>query len=95
MVTTNRSDELNIDNVIAQLVNLADVDDFTAAEAIHAYCSLNHEGQWSKLYRLLSQSEFKPGPLWSEEYVDEFVLDLVSEAIARAEAEEEVVECKV
>jgi hypothetical protein len=86
---------MDINTLIAKLVEIADVDDFTAAEAVHAYCSLNHEGQWSKLYRLLSQSEFRPGPLWSEAYVDEFVLELVPEAILRVEAEEEVVECEV
>ena len=87
---------MDINAVITKLVEIADVDDFSAAEAVHAYCSLNHEGQWSKLYSLLSQSEFKPGPLWSEEYVDEFLLELVPEAISRVESDEAIAEwCEV
>ena len=43
---------------------------FDVAEAIHCYCSLNHSGQWSKLYSILSQSEFKPGYGWSESRVE-------------------------
>lgn len=35
-------------------------------DAIHCYLSVNHEGQGSKKYELLSRSVFKPGPLWSE-----------------------------
>jgi len=87
---------MDINTLIAKLVEVADVDDFSAAEAIHAYCSLNHGGQGSVLYSLLSQSEFKPGPLWSEEYVDEMVLELVPEAISRVESDEAIAEwCEV
>ena len=43
---------------------------FDIAEAIYCYAMLNHEGQTSDLYKILSASEFKPGPLWSEEYVE-------------------------
>lgn len=43
---------------------------FDYAEAIHCFCTLNHSGQWSELYSILSQSEFRPGPLWSESVVE-------------------------
>ncbi len=39
---------------------------FDVAEAIYAYCSMHHSGQSSELYKILCQSEFKPGPMWSE-----------------------------
>lgn len=39
---------------------------FEIAEAIHCYASLNYSGQNSELYKILSQSQFNPGPLWSE-----------------------------
>lgn len=39
---------------------------FEYAEAIYCFCSLNHDGQNSELYSILSQSEFRPGMLWSE-----------------------------
>ena len=37
---------------------------FERAEAIHAFASDYHGGQGSDLYRVLSQSPFRPGPLW-------------------------------
>ena len=43
---------------------------FDVAEAIHCFCSLNHEGQSSDLYSILSRSEFRPGPMWSESVVE-------------------------
>ena len=39
---------------------------FDVYEAVHCYASLWHEGQASTLYSILSMSEFRPGPLWSE-----------------------------
>ena len=39
---------------------------FDYAEAVHCFATLSHEGQWSELYSILSRSEFKPGPFWSE-----------------------------
>lgn len=42
---------------------------FDQAEALHTVLTLYHEGQYSKKYRLLSQSKFKPGLLWYEENV--------------------------
>ena len=38
---------------------------FDYAEAIHCFASLNHSGQWSDLYSILSRSEFSPGPMWT------------------------------
>ena len=35
--------------------------------AIYAYAELYHGGQWSELYEILSNSHFKPGPIWSIE----------------------------
>jgi hypothetical protein len=43
---------------------------FDVAEALHAWLSLNHEGQWSDTYRLLCRSQFKPGASWSESRVE-------------------------
>jgi hypothetical protein len=42
---------------------------FDIAEAIHCYCTLNHDGKSSELYSILSQSDFKPSPFWSESKV--------------------------
>lgn len=39
---------------------------FDYAEAIHCFMVLNHGGQGSELYKMLSKSEFRPGVLWSE-----------------------------
>jgi hypothetical protein len=39
---------------------------FEVAEAVHLFCTLNHSGQNSTLYSILSRSTFKPGPLWTE-----------------------------
>lgn len=42
---------------------------FEYAEAIHAYCILNHGGQTCPLYQILSMSDFSPGIFWSESKV--------------------------
>ena len=39
---------------------------FDIAEAIHAVLTMWHDGKSSKSYSLLSQSQFKPSPMWSE-----------------------------
>lgn len=38
---------------------------FDLALVLHIFLTLNHEGQGSVKYRLLSTSPFKPGPLFS------------------------------
>lgn len=43
---------------------------FDYAEAIYCFASLNHSGQGSEMYSILSTSTFKPGPLWSESQVE-------------------------
>lgn len=43
---------------------------FDYAEALHTWLSLNHEGQSSRKYELLSQSLFSPGAGYSEERVE-------------------------
>lgn len=43
---------------------------FDVAEALHAWLSLNHEGQSSDTYALLCRSQFNPGPSWSESRVE-------------------------
>lgn len=40
-------------------------------ECIHAYSSINHSGQDSDLYSILSQSSFCPNRSWSESSVME------------------------
>lgn len=44
---------------------------FDQVEALHTVLTLWHEGQWSTKYRLLCQSQFKPGPMWSESQVEQ------------------------
>jgi hypothetical protein len=39
-----------------------DGDEFSREAAIYWYASDHHTGQWSPLYAVLSQSEFRPGP---------------------------------
>jgi hypothetical protein len=39
---------------------------FEVYEACHTWLSLNHGGQWTDEYKLLSQSVFNPGPMWTE-----------------------------
>jgi hypothetical protein len=54
----------------AMLLNLVDAENyFEYAEALHAWLSLNHNGQHSVEYVLLSSSQFKPGFMWSESRV--------------------------
>ena len=57
---------------------------FEIAEAIHCFCALNHSGQTCKFYSILSQSEFKPGPFWSESKVEkenDFYSELTEENV--------------
>ena len=51
-------------------IEINDDNYFDVAEAIHAFCSSWHNGQTSELYSILSQSQFEPGPLWSESRVE-------------------------
>lgn len=44
---------------------------FDYAEAIHCFATLNHEGQNSRLYRVLSASHFRPGIFWTESKCEE------------------------
>ena len=44
---------------------------FEFAEALHAFFSLNHEGQTSEFYECLSRSQFNPSFSWSESKVIE------------------------
>jgi len=39
-------------------------DEGSVEEAIYAFASDYHGGQWSSLYEALCLSEFEPGPLW-------------------------------
>lgn len=61
--------------------------DFQIHAAIYAFASLNHSGQYSELYEVLSSSPFLPGPLWretEEEESNEFyqVVESVAEKLA-------------
>lgn len=51
------------------MIDITDENRFELYEAMHCYATLNHSGQSSELYLVLSQSEFKPGALWSESRV--------------------------
>jgi hypothetical protein len=41
--------------------------DFDIAAAVHTYAVLNYNGQVSDLYKVLSTSEFNPGPMWTSD----------------------------
>lgn len=47
-------------------LNITSENYFEIAEAVHAFCSLNHHGQSCEMYSILSRSPFRPGPMWSE-----------------------------
>lgn len=53
--------------------------------AVHAFASVNHSGQSSDLYEVLSTSEFCPGPMWTEkrEIRDNMYYDLVKQVAKR------------
>lgn len=58
---------------------------FEVAEAIHCYCSLNHSGQASEQYSILSRSQFKPSPTWTEtrcEIENEFYSEINDENVS-------------
>ena len=61
---------------------------FDAYEAVHVYLTLNHSGQFSTYYRMLSESEFRPGPMWSESRViaENMSYDDVEAAIAHVDS---------
>lgn len=51
---------------------LLDVDNyFDQAEAVYAFCVLNHEGQNSVKYSVGCSLDFKPGHGWSESDVEQ------------------------
>jgi hypothetical protein len=52
---------------------LLDTDNyFDQAEAVYTFCVLNHEGQNSVKYSVLSaRLDFKPGHFWSESQVEQ------------------------
>lgn len=53
--------------------------------AVHAYASVNHSGQSSDLYAVLSTSDFRPGPTWNErrERRENMYYDLVEQVAKR------------
>lgn len=57
--------------------------EFELAEAVHAYASVNHGGQGSELYEILSTSEFVPGPMWKERHVMESEAYDIVERVAK------------
>lgn len=52
------------------MITIDDYNYFDVAEAIHCYCILWHSGQNSELYSILSRSQFKPSPTWTESEVE-------------------------
>lgn len=52
----------------SSLYDLSDVNwaEFQIHAAIYAYASINHSGQNSDLYSVISSSEFRPGLFWNE-----------------------------
>ena len=59
--------------------------DFDIAAAVHAFASVNHSGQSSDLYEVLSTSEFRPGSMWTEkrEIRENMYYDLVKQVAKR------------
>lgn len=53
----------------SRFYDVSDVDYviFQIHAAAYTYASLNHSGQNSDLYKILSTSEFSPGPMWMED----------------------------
>ena len=57
--------DLMVDHLKKQFGALVDWEegaDFDVEAAIYWFASDYHEGQWSQLYEVLSESEFSPGP---------------------------------
>lgn len=54
----------DVDRAVRYLVESREADAFDVAEAIHAFANDYHGGQWTDLYRVLSASKFRPGPMW-------------------------------
>lgn len=52
-----------------------------SAEAIHQFASEYHAGQNSNLYSALSQSEFRPGPMWSQTEEKSFARDIYNSLV--------------
>ena len=48
------------------MIEINEENSFELYEAMYCYASLNHQGQSSELYSVLSQSEFKPSKFWNE-----------------------------
>ena len=74
---------MTIDDIADHMTRVHDFDYEECYEAIHAYCCLNHSGQFSELYRMLSTSDFKPGFYWNETTVERenIAYDFVKDAI--------------
>lgn len=74
---------MTIDDIADHMTRVHDFDYEDCYEAIHAYCCLNHSGQFSELYRMLSTSDFKPGFYWNECTVERenIAFDFVKDAI--------------
>lgn len=51
-------------------------------EAINQFASEYHAGQNSNLYSALSQSEFRPGPMWSQTEERSFARDIYNCLVA-------------
>ena len=49
---------------MVHLLKLAGFTEWEREEAIYAFASDHHSGQFSNLYAALCTSPFKPGPLW-------------------------------
>lgn len=69
------------DGLVAFLrARFPEAEEFDAAEAVHAFATLYHAGQWSWLYGVLSESPFRPGLLWRTDDADlEMMAALVAE----------------
>lgn len=45
-----------------------DADPFDIAVAIYSFAAAYHGGQFTNLYRAITQCGFKPGPFWTRGY---------------------------
>lgn len=53
------------------LLPYADELPFEYVECIYAHCVLNHEGQFSPKYSIMSRCTFRPAPMWKAQDCEE------------------------
>lgn len=66
---------------------------FEYVECIYAHCVLNHEGQFSPKYSILSRCDFRPSPLWkAQDCLETFCYEHIA-VLTDAELDQALTEC--